>query len=438
MTEKKKILIIADSPLVPTGVGTQTKYMIESLLKTGKYKFLCLAGAVRHSDYSIKSVNYREDANTIDVSNQAWSEDDWLIKPVNGYGDKNVIRSVMRDYKPDLLWFMTDPRFFIWLWEMENEVRKSIPMIYYHVWDNYPAPEFNKSFYESNDLVCTISKVTDDIVKTVAPNVESIRVPHAVNTNIFKKKTTEKEIKEVELYRKKIIGKDDTDKLIFFWNNRNARRKQSGTLIYWFKEFLDEVGEDKAILLMHTEPKDPNGPDLVEITRSLGLDENQVLFSSVKLEQDKLSNVYNAVDCTINISDAEGFGLSTLESLACETPIIVNMTGGLQEQVTDGDQFFGYGIEPASKTIVGSQDVPYIFEDRISKKDFLDRMIKIYNLSKEERQDLGRKGRQHVMNNYSFEKYQQSWRKVIKDTIEKHGSWNARKNYKSWEFKEIK
>ena len=438
MTEKKKILIIADSPLVPTGVGTQTKYMIESLLKTGKYKFLCLAGAVRHSDYSIKSVNYREDANTIDVSNQAWSEDDWLIKPVNGYGDKNVIRSVMRDYKPDLLWFMTDPRFFIWLWEMENEVRKNIPMIYYHVWDNYPAPEFNKSFYESNDLVCTISKVTDDIVKTVSPNVESIRVPHAVNTNVFKKKSTEKEIEEVELYRKKIIGKDNTDKLIFFWNNRNARRKQSGTLIYWFKEFLDEVGEDKAILLMHTEPKDPNGPNLIEITRSLGLDENQVLFSSVKLEQDKLSNVYNAVDCTINISDAEGFGLSTLESLACETPIIVNMTGGLQEQVTDGNQFFGHGIEPVSKTIVGSQDVPYIFEDRISKKDFLDKMMKIYNLSKEERQDLGRKGRQHVMNNYSFEKYQQTWQKIIKDTIEKHGSWNTRKNYKSWELKELK
>ncbi len=438
MTEKKKILIIADSPLVPTGVGTQTKYMIESLLKTGKYKFLCLAGAVRHSDYSIKSVNYREDANTIDVSNQAWSEDDWLIKPVNGYGDKNVIRSVMRDYKPDLLWFMTDPRFFIWLWEMENEVRKNIPMIYYHVWDNYPAPEFNKSFYESNDLVCTISKVTDDIVKTVSPNVESIRVPHAVNTNVFRKKSTEKEIEEVELYRKKIIGKDNTDKLIFFWNNRNARRKQSGTLIYWFKEFLDEVGEDKAILLMHTEPKDPNGPNLIEITRSLGLDENQVLFSSVKLEQDKLSNVYNAVDCTINISDAEGFGLSTLESLACETPIIVNMTGGLQEQVTDGNQFFGHGIEPVSKTIVGSQDVPYIFEDRISKKDFLDKMMKIYNLSKEERQDLGRKGRQHVMNNYSFEKYQQTWQKIIKDTIEKHGSWNTRKNYKSWELKELK
>jgi hypothetical protein len=29
---KKKILVIADSPLAPSGVGTQTKYMIEAML----------------------------------------------------------------------------------------------------------------------------------------------------------------------------------------------------------------------------------------------------------------------------------------------------------------------------------------------------------------------------------------------------------------------
>ena len=50
--------------------------------------------------------------------------------------------------------------------------------------------------------------------------------------------------------------------------------------------------------------------------------------------------MYNMADCTINISDAEGFGLGTLESLSCETPIIVTMTGGLQEQVTDGESWF--------------------------------------------------------------------------------------------------
>ena len=53
---KKKILVIADSPLVPSGVGTQTKYMVDALLSTGEYKFLCLAGAIRHKDYKIQKV----------------------------------------------------------------------------------------------------------------------------------------------------------------------------------------------------------------------------------------------------------------------------------------------------------------------------------------------------------------------------------------------
>ena len=99
MKEKKKILVIADSPLVPSGVGTQTKYMIEALLKTGEYKFFCLAGAVKHRDYRLQKV-------------QPWNED-WLIQPVNGYGTQNIVRATLRDYKPDALWFMTDPRYFV-------------------------------------------------------------------------------------------------------------------------------------------------------------------------------------------------------------------------------------------------------------------------------------------------------------------------------------
>ena len=47
------------------------------------------------------------------------------------------------------------------------------------------------------------------------------------------------------------------------------------------------------------------------------------------------------------------------------------MTGGLQEQVTDGKDWFGIGIEPASKAVIGSQQVPFIYEDRICKEDFI-------------------------------------------------------------------
>ena len=48
---KKRILVLSDHPLSPSGVGTQTKYMIEALLKTGRYKVVCLGGAIKHHDY---------------------------------------------------------------------------------------------------------------------------------------------------------------------------------------------------------------------------------------------------------------------------------------------------------------------------------------------------------------------------------------------------
>lgn len=418
--KKKKILVIADSPLAPSGVGTQTRYMIDSMLKTGEFSFYCLAGAVKHVDYRIQKV-------------EPWG-DDLIIKPVNGYGDPGIIRAILRDYKPDILWFMTDPRFFVWLWSIENEIRANVPMVYYHVWDNYPYPKFNKVFYDSNDVICSISKVTDDIVRTVSPDVKCVRIPHTVDTDIFKRLENLEEKHEI---RKRMTG-GEANKTIFFWNNRNARRKQPGSLLFWFKEFLDIVGHDKACLILHTEPKDPNGQDLVAIIEETGLTDGQVALSTQKMPPEELAQVYAAADCTVNISDAEGFGLATLESIACETPIIVNMTGGLQEQITDGVRWFGIGIQPSSRAIIGSQDVPWIYEDRISKEDFISSLLEIYNMTEKQRDELGKLGRQHVLDNYSLAQYSDMWYKLFKEIGEEFGSWENRKNYTSWKLEEIK
>ena len=354
---KKKILVLSDHPLSPSGVGTQTKYMIEALLKTGRYQFICLGGAIKHEDYTPQRIQPYEQ--------------DWVIYPVDGYGSHEIIRSVLAKEKPDMLWFMTDPRFYTWLWEIENEVRNNVPMVYYHVWDNFPAPHFNAEYYNSNDEVVCISKVTHEIVKTVAPDVSSTYLPHAVNDNIFYKAKTAEQLEKVKEVKQRILGSTvnlkNPNKKIFFWNNRNARRKQSGTLVWWFKEFLDEVGHDQATLLMHTDAQDPHGQDLPHIINHLDIGDGQVLLSTSKVSPEDLAVMYNAADFTINIADAEGFGLGTLESLSCGSPIIVSMTGGLQEQVTDGKNWFGWGIKPASKAVIGSLQVPYIYEDRISK-----------------------------------------------------------------------
>lgn len=417
--KKIKVLVIADHPLSPSGVGTQTKYMIESCLATGKYQFICIGGAIKHLDYKPTKV-------------EPYGED-FVIIPVDGYGTHDLIRSMLRTHKPDMLWFMTDPRFFVWLWEIENEIRSCIPMVYYHVWDNYPFPKFNSKYYNSTDVIVSISKVTHDIVNNVAPDVESIYLPHAVHDSVFKP-LPEEEYKEFILN----AMPSAKDKFIFFWNNRNARRKQSGSLIFWFKKFLDIVGNDKAALVMHTNPFDGHGQNLQSIIQELNLTNGEVIFSTEAVSSDVLAKLYNYADCTINISDAEGFGLATLESLSCETPIIVNMTGGLQEQVTDGENWFGFGLEPSSKSIIGSQDVPYIYEDRLNGDEVVDAMVKIFNMSEEERKKLGKLGREHVLKNYNFETFSTRWPEILDDIHKKYGSWENRKNYNSWHLLEVK
>ncbi|NJN95377.1 MAG: glycosyltransferase, partial [Anaerolineales bacterium] len=194
----------------------------------------------------------------------------------------------------------------------------------------------------------------------------------------------------------------------------------TGSMLFWFKDYLDKVGWDKASLLMHTEPHDPNGQNLYTIIQDLGLMKaGKVKFSQQKMPAEGLNMLYNAVDATINISDAEGFGLPILESLSAETPAIVNMTGGPQELVTDGNDWFGIGIKPASRAIIGSQQIPYIYEDRISGEDFVSALEKFTNLSKEERKEMGRKGREHAIKNYNFETFNKTWVDELTKVYEK-------------------
>ena len=414
MSDKIKIFTIGDHPLSPSGVGTQTKYIIEGMLKTGKYEFVSFGGAIKHPDHNPQKT-------------QEWG-DDWVIWPVDGYGNPDMVRAMVQQQKPDILWFMTDPRFYGWLWSIENEVRAHVPMVYYHVWDNYTYPDFNRNAYLSNDHIACISKLTYDIVQNVAPEVESSYIPHAVNSEIFKPL----EVPQIAQIR---ADQGIDDKFVVFWNNRNARRKQSGSVIFWFNEFLKQVGRDKACLIMHTDVKDVHGQDLEAIIANLGLTNGEVKFSREKVEPGQLALMYNMADVTINIADAEGFGLATLESLSCGTPIIATMTGGLQDQLTDGENWYGIPVYPASKAIIGSQEVPYIYEDRVSQQDVVDALVKMYEMSNDERSELGARGSAWAHEMFGFETFINRWDELFTKIYETKGSWDTRKGYVPYEVR---
>ena len=77
----------------------------------------------------------------------------------------------------DAILHYTDPRFWGWLYEMEHEIRQEIPIFYYNIWDDWPAPQYNENFYECSDLIMNISKQTVAIVKEVELAYAAVCVP---------------------------------------------------------------------------------------------------------------------------------------------------------------------------------------------------------------------------------------------------------------------
>ena len=112
------------------------------------------------------------------------------------------------------------------------------------------------------------------------------------------------------------------------------------------------------------------------------------------------------------------------------------MTGGLQEQITNGSDWYGVGLFPTSKSIIGSQDVPYIYEDRIDKAQFHSALTKIYSMGHAARREMGSQGRDHVMRNYNFIDFKSRWVDLM-DSVTEAGSHDTRTGYNGIRFKEV-
>jgi glycosyltransferase involved in cell wall biosynthesis len=422
MTEKFKIFMISDHPLSTSGVGCQSRYLINSLIDTGKYSFRCLGAAIKHENY-----------DTIKVS------DDFIIKPVDGFGSKDEIRQILATEKPDAMLIFSDPRFFIHVWEMEDEIHQVCPIVYNHLWDELPYPKFNQVLYESTDEINCINDLTYGFLKDNFPHPERVNfIPHALPKEIFHPIPDE----EKKRYRSLLLGPDREDHFIGFWINRNARRKRPNDLLESWKIFIDDLerthGHKKATLVLHTDPLDKEGPNLIATAEMLGITQN-IFFSTERMEFEKINILHNISDFGINVSLAEGFGLGTLESMYVGNPIIATKTGGLTRQVVNvhtGEEN-GVALEPDASPMVGSQLVPYIYEKIVNNDQTAQAIMKLYEMGPEKRRDLGLKAQKYAHEEFSMERLTTSWDESLTRTINKWRD-DSRSLYTPWEMREVR
>ena len=413
---KYKVLVLSDHALSTSGVGTQTRHLLTGLIEKGCWSFRQFGAAMKHNDYRTVVVN-----------------DDFIIKPIDGFGNQDLIRVTLATEKPDLLFIFTDPRFFTWLFEMEDEIHQICPIVWWHVWDNYPYPEFNRFYYEATDLINCHSHMTYEMLKPIFPNKTNF-IPHSLPPNMF----FPLEESEVKRQKNSILGKENEDSFVGIWVNRNAKRKRPADVLESWAMFLKTLEHRekhrKAILIMHTEPNDPEGPNLYAVAEQLKI-ENTVFFSTDRIDFDKMNVLYNISDFCLNISYAEGFGLSTLESMMAGVPIIASKTGGLTRQVVNhkNKSHNGVALDIDLKVLVGSQNVPYIYEDYVSNKNVAKAIMKLYKINKNEpqRRKLKKKVLNYALENFGYQKTIDDWHDTMLSTLKEFkGS-----SQKSWKMK---
>jgi glycosyltransferase involved in cell wall biosynthesis len=422
MSKKKKILLLADDLRMHSGIATMSRELV--LGTAHKYDWVQLAGAIEHPDKG-------KVADMSEATNKLLGRTDCYVKlyPIDGYGDEDTLFSIINLEKPDAILHFTDPRFWTWLYLIERQIRAKLPLTYLNIWDDLPYPMYNRPYYESCDVLMSISKQTYNINRSVlgekyvcTVNDTTMEgktlihyVPHGINHEVFKPLPKE----DARLIQRKtefLQGRDY--KFIMMYNSRNVHRKRTSNIILAYRNFCDNLPREdakKCCLVLHTEIRSDAGTDLIAVKEAL-CPEYDIVFSTAKILPEDMTCLYNLADVTINISSNEGFGLSVAESIMCGTPVIVNVTGGLQDQIGQvddegkpvefnlkfGSNFTGkyknHGtwakpLWPTAKYIQGSIPTPYIFDDLCTWEDLAEAMMYWYLMSAEDREKCGQQGR---------------------------------------------
>ena len=436
---KKKILLLSDDLRLTSGIATVSKEIVIGTAK--EFDWVQVGAAINHPDKG-KVLDLSEDLR----KNYGVEDASVKIYCNDGYGDPMLIRTLIEKEKPDAILHFTDPRFWGWLYEMEHEIRQTIPLMYLNIWDgaglvgeSATDPMWNKEAYSSCDLLMAISKQTyginNRILKRFNEKISENRityVPHGIDTKMFHP-INETEIENHNLLQeesKKLRG-DNPNKFVVMWNNRNIHRKHPGDVVLAYKhlcQLVDKNGGNAAedcLLFMHTQPIDPNGTDLIALVGEL-CNDYPVLFDDKVIPPEKLNVLYNCADVVVNMASNEGFGLGTAEALSAGTPIVVNVTGGLQDQCgfinPETNKYFTaddyikvhtlhrkdvwgelkHGdwvkpVWPSNISLQGSVPTPYIFDDRADFREVGNALYEWYKTPKEQRKESGQKGRDFLM-----------------------------------------
>lgn len=315
-----KILAVGDSLRINTGYGIVNRYLLSHFASSG------------HDVIQI-GIGHTEPSERIIIDN----EGHYLqLYPsyMGGEFCETTVKYVIAQWAPDVYFNCNDYFSAFYMPQFKQDLLRSAGQapiwLHYGIVDGPDTISTYRSIIESIDKPVVATQYAYNQVIKHNPRAEVI--PHGYDGQFFYRRDDDTIIK-----LKRSLG--ISDRFVIGAANRNIGRKNFPLMLKAYAEFKKEEKASDALLFMLCDPHDPSGYDLSIWMRKFGLkftnnpalvdSKTDVLFhpkyinAIQNLTTIELAESFNTFDIHFSTSDAEGFGLTTLETMACGIPNII-------------------------------------------------------------------------------------------------------------------
>jgi len=386
-----------------------------------------------------------EGAHPIHIDNVAWQwtgnpalfNDNWRVLPSGGRFASAILPHHIRIYKPDLIITLADLWNVGYLMSLRREHKfkwmEWLPI------DGKPINNKMKwtSQYNEIDVIVAMSDFGEqellngrkkwvEKLDRPDPETEIEKIYHGIDTGIFRPFDEESRLGlrrsydwqpdfpfDTELRQKFVKGEEKLeDYFIFGIVARNQPRKNYPTLLQAWAEFAED--NPGVLLWIHACPNDPAGQNLYFIVDQLKCADSVIFSDSVSQWYGKnsheMADIFNLFDCHFLPTSGEGFGIPTVEAMACGNLIAVtDFTTGTE--LTDGGKA-GY-LMHNDKTYI---DPGHVMRVKFTVPEIVSHLENILVMSEHRAHRLRKQARLRAVNTYDIFGIVAQWYKLI----EKH------------------
>ncbi len=317
----------------------------------------------------------------------------------------DVVASHARDWGADLVITLTDSMVF------KPRVMRKIPWVAWAPIDHAPVPPAVKNaLTEGYGVPVALSQF--GVEQMQQAGLSPLYVPHACHQDFFERTTKEKARKKLGLPAEAyIVGMVGV-------NQGVPNRKSYPQCLEAFKRFRQKHKE--AYLVMHTNPNDSQGLNLMHLIEHLGLAHDCYSFPEkyqmlLGYSETYLRDLYTAMDVFLTPNMGEGFGVPIIEAQACGTPIIGTDFSTMPEL-----RFYGELVksEPFYTRQSSFQSLPAV-------DGILRALYKVYDYDSEKMKKGTAHARRSMHKHYHPDTVTKTfWRPVLESAKDRIGSWS--------------